>query len=152
MGMCAVAAVAGFFWWQGTPSKPAKKTFVAPVVLAEPAVVETKRATSAPATPVEVAKVEPMPMAPMPMPPKPAPAPMPVVPALVAAAVADIFAQPAILDPVAGKSAANVKRAEAVLAETFARGKWAEYRDWLRAGLGAEVKRSEERRGGKECA
>ena len=143
LGMCAVAGVAGFFWWQGARSKPAQKTAFAPETIVPPAaVVETKRAATLPAAPVEIAKVEPMAMAPAPMPPKPEPAPMPVAPPPpVAAAAPDIFALPAILDPVAGKSAANVKRAEAALDEAFSKGRWAEYRDWLRAGLGVEVKK-----------
>ena len=136
--MGAVGAVAGIFWWQGTKSKPAKKTAAAPLTAVE-RVAEKPR--PAPAAPVAIAKVEPKPMAPAPLPPMPEPAPKPAPPPPVVVAAPDVFSRPAIFDPVAGKSAANVQQAGAALDEAFAKRKWAEYRDWLRAGLGVELKK-----------
>ncbi len=137
VGMIAVGVAAGVFWWKGAQSSPAKNVIAEPVVVvAAPVVEKAKPAPVAPAAPLALAKAAPMPAVPAPM---PEPAPKPVPPPVIAAP--DVFAHAAILDPVAGKSAANTKLAEAALNEAFSKGKWAEYRDWLRAGLGAEVKR-----------
>lgn len=138
-GMCVVAAAAGFFWWQGAHSKPVKKKAAAPVAVMEPVEVKAAPAPAATPAPVEIAKVEPAPMAPALMPAAPALAPMPKPAPVVSEA--NIFAQPAVFDPVAGKSAANVKLAEAALDEAFTKGKWAEYTEWLRGGLAVELKK-----------
>jgi hypothetical protein len=144
--MFAVCAVAGFFWWQGSKSEPAKPIQEAPAVAVAKPIVAAPQAEPAPSTPpLEIARAEPMPVVPEPMPIVPAPTPaMPkLVPKPVTAPVAepDAFAQPAVLDSAAGKSAANLKRAETALAEAFSKGKWTEYKEWLRAGLGVELKK-----------
>ena len=140
--MCAVGAVAGFFWWQGSHSKPVKVVSTPPIPEVKPATPVPKRVEAHPVAPVGIAKAGPVPMVPAPMPAKPAPESEPKpAPAPVAAVEPDVFAQPAILDPVAGKSTANVKRAEAALDEAFTKGKWTQYAEWLRAGLAVEVKK-----------
>ena len=140
VGMCAVGAAAGFFWWQGSHSKPVQKIVEAPVVVVKPTVPEKKGAPTLPSLPVEMAGVETMPMAPVPMPATPEPA-APAAKKPVLPIEQDAFSQPATLDGTAGKSVANVKRAEAALDEAFSKGKWAQYMEWLRAALGVEVKK-----------
>ncbi len=136
--MCAVGAVGAFFWWQGSRShSKAAKPIVAiveaaPVEQPDPAaraVVIAKAELLAIPAPIPEAPAKPMPEAV----PKPAPA--------TAAVEPDVFTPPAVLDPVAGRSIANMKRASAALEEAFAKGKWTQYAEWLRGGLAVELKK-----------
>ena len=138
MGMFLVAAVAIYFWWRGEGVTRSRKPETAPITEAKPEPVQPVRVAQQPAT---IAKDEPasVPMKPEPMPAKmelPVPAVQPPV-----AVVPDPFAQPAVLDALAGKTTANLKRVEAALDEAFTKGKWTQYGEWLRAGLATELKR-----------
>ena len=138
VGMLLVAAGAIWFWWNGARSTSSKKPDAATVAEVQPQPV-----APAPAPVVEkpavIAKADPPPMPPAPMPEKMEPAPLPSQPPLAAAP--DPFAQPAVLDALTGKSAVNLKRAEAALDEAFTKNKWTQYVGWLRAGLAVELKK-----------
>ena len=138
IGALLVAVAAGYFWWKGAASTPVKNPPDEQIVAAKPTVVEKAPVAVRPEVSRDIAKADPMPM-PVPVVPAKSEPPQSAAPPFTLEP--DAFAQPAVLDALAGKNAANLKRADAALDAAFTKGKWTQYGDWLRAGLAVELKK-----------